>query len=257
MVYNLATLSANRCRSDADFFENTIVNIRCPRSLKDPPTSDAPNVRVQPLGEQVFKIRLAQSDAARSAATMLVQKRYAWRGYRAGAIREEPNRITLLAYHETEIVGSLNIGYDSSEGLCADERYRKELDALRGRGCRLGELTKFACDERKGNKQVLAGMFNIAYLYGLIHRVTHALIEVTPRHSAFYKRLFDFRQIAGERYYEASKTNVVLMYIKLADITERVRAVGGKGDACKERSIYPYFMRPEDQSGIMRRLQGG
>lgn len=259
MVSNLKNLFTSRQRSSADDFEKTIVNIMSPYRLKDlcPAMHDAPNTQEDNLGEQMFKIRLAQSDVLRSAATMLVQKRYAWRGYKAGEIRKEPNRITLLTHLGDEIVGSLNIGYDSPEGLCADERYREEVDALRAQGCNVGEITKLAIDENKGNKQVLAGMINIAYLYGLIHGVTDAVIEVTPRHRPFYERMLDFKQIAGKRFYAASNTDVVLMHIKLAHITERIETVGGKGSACKDRSIYPYFFRPEDQEGIMQRLKSG
>lgn len=258
MAYSLKDLFAGRQRKAADDFDKTIVNILSPYRLKDlcPAMREAPDTQEENLGEQLFKIRLAQSDAVRTAATMLVQKRYAWRGYKAGELRKEPNRITLLAHQGDEIVGSLNIGYDSPEGLCADERYREAVDALRAQGCNVGEITKLAIDENKGNKQVLAGMINIAYLYGLIHGVTDAVIEVTPRHRPFYERMLDFKQIADERYYEASSTNVVLMHIKLEHITERIKAVGGKGTASKERSIYPYFFSPEDQDGIMTRLKG-
>lgn len=259
MAYNLKNLFAGRRQTVADDFDKTIVNILSPYRLKDlcPTMRDAPNTQEDNLGEQLFKIRLAQSDVSRSAATMLVQKRYAWRGYKAGEIRREPNRITLLAHLGDEIVGSLNIGYDSPEGLCADERYHEEVEALRAQGCNLGEITKLAIDENRGNKQVLAGMINIAYLYGLLHGVTDAVIEVTPRHRPFYERMLDFKQIAGERYYAASSTDVVLMHIKLAHITERIEAVGGKGADCRDRSIYPHFFPPGDQKGIMHRLEAG
>lgn len=259
MAYKLTDLFSHRPHVAADDFDKTIVNILSPYRLKDlcPAMRDALGTREAPLGEQVFKIRLAQSEESRSAATMLVQKRYAWRGYQAGEIRKEPNRITLLAHLGDEIVGSLNIGYDSPEGLCADERYRADIDALRARGRSVGEITKLAIDENKGNKQVLAGMINIAYLYGRIHGVTDAVIEVTPRHRPFYERMLDFRQIADERYYEASNTDVVLMHIELAHITDRIESVGGTGRGCKDRSIYPYFFRPEDQPGIMQRLIKG
>lgn len=259
MAYNLKNLFTSRRHAAVDDFDKTIVNIPSPYGLKDlcPAVRDAPSTREDSLGEQRFKIRLSQTDVSRSAATMLVQKRYAWRGYKAGAIQREPNRITLLAHLGDEIVGSLNIGYDSPEGLCADERYREEIDALRAQGCRLGEITKLAIDENRGSKQVLASMINIAYLYGLLHGVTDAVIEVTPRHRPFYERMLDFKQIAGERFYAASNTDVVLMHIKLAHITERIEAVGGKGVGCKDRSIYPYFFHPGDQKGIMHRLETG
>ncbi|MDP1532719.1 MAG: N-acetyltransferase [Rubrivivax sp.] len=258
MASGLKNPFASHQHKAADDFDLTIANILVPDRLKDlcPAMPDAPDFKQDNLGEQLFKIRLAQSDAVREAATLLVLKRDAVRGYKAGEIHQEPNRITLLAHQGDEVVGSLNIGYDSPEGLCADARYRQEIDALRAQGCIVGEITKLAIDENMGYKQVLAGMINIAYLYGLIHGVTDAVIEVTQRHRSFYERMLDFRQIGGERFYAASNTHVVLMHVKLAHITERIESVGGKRSACKERSIYPYFFRPKDQEGIMQRLRG-
>ena len=258
-INNLKNLFATRQKVAADDFDKTIVNIPSPYRLKDlcPDIREAPGGNEENLGEQQFKIRLAQTDASRSAATMLVQQRYAWRGYKAGEIKKQPNRITLLAYLQDQIVGSLNIGYDSPEGLSADERYKEEIDALRAQGLNVGEITKLAIDEHAGSKQVLAGMINIAYLYGILHGVTDAVIEVTPRHRAFYQRMLDFRQIGDERFYAASNTNVVLMHIRLAHIGERIEALGGRGSTSGDRSIYPYFFHPNDQVGVMERLKNG
>lgn len=260
MINNLKNLFGTRQIIAADDFDKTIVNIPSPYRLKDlcPAMRDAPGSNEESLGEQQFKIRLAQTEASHSAATMLVQQRYAWRGYQADEIKKQPNRITLLTYLEEQIVGSLNIGYDSPAGLCADERYKEEIDAMRAQGLNVGEITKLAVDEKTGSKQVLAGMINIAYLYGLIHGVTDAVIEVTPRHKPFYQRMLDFKQIAGERFYAASNTNVVLMHISIAHISERIEAVGGKGMMeGTDRSIYPYFFPPNDQLGVMERLKQG
>lgn len=259
MIDNLINVFGNRQNIAADDFDKTIVNIPSPYRLTDlcPILRDSPGSNEESLSEQQFKIRLAQTEASHSAATMLVQQRYAWRGYQADEIKRQPNRITLLTYLQERIVGSLNMGYDSAAGLCADERYKEQIDAMRAQGLNVGEITKLAVDEKLGNKQVLAGMINIAYLYGLIHGVTDAVIEVTPRHKPFYQRMLDFEQIAGERYYAASHTDVVLMNISLKHITERIEAVGGKGEKSQERSIYPYFFDPNDQIGIMQRLKQG
>jgi hypothetical protein len=257
MSNNLKKKSSNRQKVAADDFNHTIVNIMAPARLKDlcPVMREAPGSHQERLGEQQFKIRLAQTDVSRSAATMLVQQRYAWRGYKAGEISKQPNLITLLAYLQDQIVGSLNIGYDTPEGLLAEARYKEEIDALRARGLSVGEITKLAIAERAGSRQVLAGMINIAYLYGLMHGVTDAVIEVTPRHKPFYQRMLDFQQIGGERFYAASNTNVVLMHVKLAHIGERIEVVGGKGSGSGDRSIYPYFFHPDDQLGVMQRLK--
>jgi hypothetical protein len=75
MAYSLKDLFASRQRKAADDFEKTIVNILSPYRLKDlcPAMREAPNTQEESLGEQLFKIRLAQTDAVRTAATMLVQ----------------------------------------------------------------------------------------------------------------------------------------------------------------------------------------
>jgi hypothetical protein len=256
---NLNALVAKHQRPTADDFDKTIVNIVSPFQLKDlcPVMREATGTHEESLGQQQFKIRLAQTDDSRTAASLLVMKRYAWRGYQASEIRKEPNRITLLTHLGDQVVGSLNIGYDSPDGICADERYKPEIDAMRAQGLSVGEITKLAIDETVGSKQILAGMINIAYLYGLIHGVTDAVIEVTPRHRPFYERMLNFKQIAGERFYASSNTNVVLMHIKMSYIGERIEAVGGKGPTEGDRSIYPYFFRPQDQKGIMERLIHG
>ena len=249
----------DRHRTPADDFDKTIVNIPTPYRLKNlcPNMAEGPDTKEQSLGDQQFKVRFAQTDSARAAASMLVQKRYAWRGYQAGEIKQQPNRITLITYLKDQIVGSLNIGYDSPEGLMADERYRDEIDALRAQGAHVGEITKLAIDETLGSKQVLAGMINIAYLYGVIHGVTDAVIEVTPRHRPFYERMLAFKQIGGERFYATSNTNVVLLHIKMDEMRKRIEEVGGKGAEVKDRSVYPFFFPPGDQEGILERLMRG
>ena len=259
MAKTIKELLSNRHRLPADDFDKTIVNIPTPYRLKNlcPALKDDPATKEQSLGNQQFKVRFAQSDSARAAASMLVQKRYAWRGYTAGEIKPQPNRITLMTYLEDRIVGSLNIGYDSPEGLLVDERYRDEIEALRSQGAHVGEITKLAIDETLGNKQVLAGMINIAYLYGVIHGVTDAVIEVTPRHRPFYERMLAFKQIGGERFYATSNTNVVLLHIKMEEMKRRIEKVGGKGAESEDRSVYPFFFPPGDQAGILERLMRG
>lgn len=248
----------DRHRAPAGFCK-TIANIPTPYRLKNlcPARNDDSSTKEQSLGDQHFKVRFAQTDSARAAATVLVQKRYAWRGYQAGAIQEHPNRITLVTYLGDQIVGSLNIGYDSPEGLLADERYREEIAVLRAAGAHVGEITKLAIDDTAGSKQVLAGMINIAYLYGVIHAVTDAVIEVTPRHRPFYERMLAFKQIGGERFYSASNTNVVLMHITMDEIRKRIEHADVEKPKCKDRSVYPFFFPRDDQDRILERLKLG
>src|SRR5436190_1826554 len=79
--------------------------------------------------QELFKIRLADSNGRREAAGLLVQRRYAWRGYDVGTTQGvHPNRITLSASNRDEVVATIAVGLDSVAGLFVDKLYGDELD---------------------------------------------------------------------------------------------------------------------------------
>ena len=134
-----------------------------------------------------FKIRVAKVGGRRREAGNLVEKRYTGRGYTIPI--QDPQLSTFIAYDEGQLVGTVSVRLDSEKGLSADELYGKELDALRSSGARLCEFTRLAVDKTSASKSVLAGLFHTAYLFASVIRGhTHAVIEVNPRHVAFYGR---------------------------------------------------------------------
>lgn len=255
MTPNLSKL-IKRGRSLADDFDRTIISFESPYRLKDlcPPPENDPEVHEDNLGEKLFKLRFAQRDDTLSNASMLVQKRYAWRGFPKPQLNKYPNRITILSFHQEKIVGTLTVGYDSEEGLFADWIYKAEIDALRAQGKHVGELSKLAVGDNIGSKQLLASLIHIAYLYGLIHECTDAIIEVLPRHQAFYEKMLGFTQIGEERMHPGVHFPVVLMHLDLDHMRQKIEELGGKGKAARDRSLYPYFFSAQDQEGILGRL---
>ena len=255
MALNLGKL-IKRGRSIADDFDRTIISFESPYRLKDlcPPPEGDPEVREERLGEKLFKLRFAQRDESFNNASMLVQKRYAWRGFPKAQLKKYPNRITILSFHQEKIVGTVTVGYDSEEGMLADEIYKTEIDALRAQGRRVGELSKLAIDENIGSKQLLASLIHIAYLYGVIHECTDAIIEIVPRHKAFYEKMLGFKQLGEERMNNRVHFPVLLMHLELDYMRQKIEALGGKGKTAKDRSLYPYFFSPQDQEGILGRL---
>ena len=245
-----------RGRSIADDFDRTIISFESPYRLKDlsPLSEGEPETQEERLGEKLFKLRFAQQDEVFNHASMLVQKRYAWRGFPKAQLKKYPNRITILSFHEEKIVGTVTVGYDSEEGMLADEIYKPEIDALRAQGKRVGELSKLAIDENIGSKQLLASLIHIAYLYGVIHECTDAIIEIVPRHKAFYERMLGFKQIGEEKMNNRVNFPVLLMHLELDYMRQRIEALGGQGKAAKDRSLYPYFFSAHDQEGILGRL---
>lgn len=205
---------------------------------------------------QNFKIRIATSDDRQQSANLLIEKMYSSKGYGRHAVQKDPYRITLAAYQAEHVVGTLTLGFDSPEGLAADRMYHAEVDALRQQGCRICEITKFAVDRKVQSKRVLATLFHLTQIYGHhLHHATDFLIEVTPRHAAFYKRMLGFSQYGEEKL--NSRVNVVgvLLRVETAYCDEQVRRYGGMLDkALGVNSIYPYAFSKEEETGIIQRL---
>lgn len=246
-----------------DEWDRTIIAVS-PYNLKDlvmVQGSESPQQQPASIEEQNFKIRLAHSQERVNNASMLIQRMYFQRGYEAVGIQKVPDRITLMASQNDAVVGTLTLGIDSGNGLMADENYKKEVDQLRAEGCRVCELTKFAVDQSRGSKRVLAALFHIAYIYGrVLHNQTDVVIEVTPRHALFYKRMLGFEQFGEERLNTRVNTMGVLLRLKIDYVDQQIARFGGKtdSDAAKyERSLYPYFFSKEDEEGIVQRLLRG
>jgi len=247
---------SGRGKSIADDFDRTIISFESPCRLRDLslPPGGSPEVQEEQMGEKLFKLRFAQQDEAFNNASMLVQKRYAWRGFPKAHLKKYPNRITILSFHQEKIVGTVTVGYDSEEGMLVDEIYKPEIDALRVQGKRVGELSKLAIDENIGSKQLLASLVHMAYLYGVIHECTDAIIEIVPRHKTFYEKMLGFKQIGEEKMNNRVNFPVLLMHLELEHMRQKIEEFGGKGKAAKDRSLYPYFFSVHDQEGILARL---
>lgn len=213
-----------------------------------------------PIDQQVFNIRMANSQGRREAASLLLKKMYGWRGYavEAGA-QHALNKITLFAETGGETVGTMSLCLDDPEiGLPADDIFRDRLDELRGQQRRLCEPSKLAID--KGvSKRVFAALIHISYIYAHnIHGYSDYVIEVNPRHVMFYKRMLGFRDFGAERSCPRVGAPAVLLRLDLDYMGEQIRKFGGLMEQhTTERSFYPYFFPTWDEPGITSRLMQG
>ena len=165
------------------------------------------------------------------AADQLVRRRYAWRGYQvtstddceAGMPGSEGQPVTLLAEDRGKLLGTVTVRPDSPQGLLAEESYRSEIERLRREGRRVGELVKLAVEEGVDWKAALDALVQAAYLVThVVHALTDVLIEVNPRHVAFYRRVFGFVVAAGERLCARAGAPSVLMRLELAQFGRRI-----------------------------------
>ena len=213
-----------------------------------------------PIDQQIFHIRMANSEGRREAATLLLTKMYGWRGYDVDPSAPHAiNRITLYAENSGVTAGTMSLCLDDEQlGLPADENFRDKLDELRRQRRRLCEPSRLAID--KGvSMRVFAAMIHISYLYACkIHGYTDYVIEVNPRHVMFYKRMLGFQDFGGERNCTRVSAPAVLLRLELEEMGKRIRQFGGQMEQSSgERSFYPYFFPEVDVAGITSRLVQG
>ena len=204
-----------------------------------------------------FKIRVAKLSGRRREAGTLVERRYSGRGYTIPTLGQDPQLSTFIAYDEGALVGTVSPRLDSEKGLSADDLYRAEIDALRGKGAKICEFTRLAVDKTAASKPVLAGLFHTAYLYSSVIRgFTHAVIEVNPRHVAFYGRALKFDPIGAERMNKRVDAPAVLLCAPFATIAEGLARFAGKPDAPGAgRSLFVYGFPPDEEVGVLHRLR--
>jgi hypothetical protein len=94
-----------------------------------------------------------------------------------------------------------------------DRVYRGHLDAMRGKGRRLLEVSLFA-DRRESLARTSAALLQLmryVWHWGTAAGVTDFVIGVHPRHARFYSRAFGFEQVGEEKTYAAVNHNPVVL----------------------------------------------
>lgn len=207
--------------------------------------------------EGAFKIRVAKRRGARRDAWSLVERRYTGRGYTISGRRPKTNIFTFIAYDEGQIVGTVGLGVDSGNGLSADQLYRAEIDVLRAKGWQVCEVTRLALDRTTASKPILAGLFQTVYLYAAVIRgYTHAVIEVNPRHVAFYRTALKFEPVGPERINERVNAPAVLLCASFATIAQGLAKYAGKAPAPgTRRTLFHYGFPPDEEKGVLKRLR--
>jgi hypothetical protein len=207
----------------------------------------------------VINVRIASSPGRHVDAAELLRKMYAWRGY---AIDIGPdaaaNKIMLYAEADGMLLGTMSLCFDRHGELPADAVFRDRLDLLRRQGRRLCEPSRLAID-KGASKRVFAALIHVSYIYAHhLQGYTDYVIEVNPRHVAFYKRMLGFADFGGERACERVGAPAVLLRLPLDYMGTQIRRWGGTmGQGDGERSFYPYFFPVRDEPGITARLLAG
>jgi hypothetical protein len=210
------------------------------------------------INERTFGIRAADVEERRNSASMLINKMYAWRGYgNSHTIASDPNKITLTASDNGEVIGTVSLGLDAPVGLLADQVFKDYIDVYRERGSKVCEIIKLAIDPSIKSKSVLASLFHVLFLYARdLHGCTEIFIEVNPRHRRFYETMLGFTLICESRPNPRVDAPAVLLHASIAYITGQVVKLGGNShNPGLDRSLYPYVFSQKEEAGILNRLR--
>lgn len=214
-----------------------------------------------------MSVHVASDRSLRERAYRLAHLIYRTRGYvpegesGLGVSRfdRQADVLTLLVRHIGEFdVGTITLVPDSQASLPCDEIYGPEVDILRAQGCRLAEVTRLAISEECLNaREVLLYLFNLLYIYARrVNNCTDLVVEVNPRHAAYYKRLLMFEQIGPERPCpRVQDAPAVLMRLNMASIEAAIKGTGCvSGRDTSGARLHRYPISHEEEAQILRNL---
>ena len=216
-----------------------------------------PTIADPALRPDVFRVRVARPRTIRDDAGLLVRRRYESCGYQAAHAVTDANLYTFAAYSAGSLVGTLGVRLDSRDGLKIEEMYGEEVEALRARGLRLAEITRLAVAESAASKEVLGALFHTALLF--IHVAqgrTNVVIEVNPRHVAYYRRVLFFKPLGPQRHLDRVGAPAVALELELSTLKNAVDEFFSRPD-WRERTSSPFstWFSPDDAHGILNRLR--
>ncbi|MEF8712984.1 MAG: N-acetyltransferase [Accumulibacter sp.] len=181
-------------------------------------------------GRAGYDTRLARTPHEHGMASMLVRRMYAWRGYDTESLGwqvDDPNRLTLAAWHNGEVMATLTLGRDSPAGLLADGLYASELSRLRCPDRVLCEVTRLAIDPDFRSPDLLFSLLQSAHSYGKqFFAASDVVIEVNPRHARYYQRLLGFRPFGSRRQCPRVNAPAVLLHRELHDFAIPADKIG-------------------------------
>lgn len=165
-----------------------------------------------------------------------------------------PDSVTLHAIQNDRTIGTLTINFDSPPGLQAEALYPVEVSTLRHRG-QVCEFTRLALDRSVAGKEVLCGLFYVAYAYShQIKLINHLVIEVNPRHEAFYTRMLGFHRSGSERICPRVSAPAVLMALDFRHTREQITKAR-QDLQFASAALYRYALPSEEERSLIRRMR--
>lgn len=214
-----------------------------------------------------FTIKVANTLEEREAAFQLAYQVYLEKGY----VKENVNKMLVQTYDsnpetvilivrdkEKNIAGSLTLVFDENAKLPTEKIYSQEIGDLKNKGERIVEISRLVInDQFRNSKEVLLLLMNYLAIYSFhVKNYTSLVVQVNPRHKNYYKALLNFDEIGAEKACPSvQNAPAVLLYLPLSRYqSEVIRCTNPLIQNKKERSLYPSFLKPEQEKLVAHYL---
>ena len=172
---------------------------------------------------------------------------------------DEDTVILMVQDQDKNLAGSLTMVFDGSSKLPAEKIYGKELKDLKNSGERMVELSRLVVNPGyRNSKEILVLLFNYLAIYSYhIKNYTSLVVEVNPRHKDYYKALLNFDEIGKEKACPmVQNAPAVLLHLPLKRYqSEVIRCKNQNNTDKRERSLYSFFLKPEQENLVAYYLQ--
>jgi len=215
-----------------------------------------------------FTIKIANTLEEREAVFKLGYQEYLKKGFVNQNSQEwlvrnydvDPETVILIVKdNQGHIVGSVTLVFDLASKLPAEKIFSKDLNCFRQSGEKIVEISRFVIDPQfRSSKEILVLLFNYLYIYSYhVKKYTSLIIEVNPRHKAFYQEIFHFNHIGIERACTSvQNAQEMLMYLSLQKTRESVIQVqNNKMNTNRKRSFFQFFVNYNQENLVAHYLE--
>lgn len=223
---------------------------------------------IEKISPAEFTIKVANTLEERESVFQLAYQVYLKKGYitensyerLVQAYDANPETIILIVQDKNKnIAGSLTLVFNKNSRLPAEKIYGIEIAELKNKDERLVEISRLIIDDHyRNSKEVLLLLMNYLAIYSYhVKNYSSLIVQVNPRHKNYYKSLLNFDEIGSEKACPSvQNAPAVLLHLPLSRYhAEVLRCANLTEQNKKERSLYPHFLKPEQEKLVAHYLK--
>ena len=209
-----------------------------------------------------YRLKYAETRFELREAFRLVHDEYRRSGY---ITNQKPDKMLLNIHHflsdtsvllmlfKDKVISTVTMVADTEKfGLPLDSVYQNELNKLRKNSRQLMEGCALATSVSFRGANIVAYLFRQAYHHAVNFGATDICIMVNPKHVQFYKRIFLFEDLGGEKIYPRLQAPAIALRIDVNQYANKLRCV--YSDYPAESNLYSFICENKDLTPEAQKL---